>query len=263
MSRQRSPDRDKAKQIYIDSQCSIKLKDIAAQLGVSETQIRQWKHQDDWDSVNNNVMIEKNNVIKRSAKARKALAKAVIEVDNDLNDRMQAFCFEYVQCFNACHAAARAGYTGNRHTLATTGYKLLQLPKVKEEVKRLRELMTAELLVTPDDIVRQYMKIAFADLGDYARWKNGIVAAKDSAEMDTSLVQEIKAGEFGVTIKLKDSMKALSWLSHYFAMNPDDKRKSEFEEACAGNAEAVQQMIEALNATAEELDFSEDTNPQV
>lgn len=264
MAKPRSPDRDKARQIYVDNQGSIKLKDIAAQLGVSETQIRQWKHQDNWDSVNNNVMIEKNNVIKRSAKTRKALAKAVVDADNDLNEKQQAFCFEYVQCFNACHAAARAGYTGNRHTLATTGYKLLQLPKVQEEVKRLRELMTAELLVTPDDVVRQYMKIAFADIGDLASFKGGYIDAKDSSQVDTSLIAEVKqVKDGGLSFKLKDSMKALSWLSHYFAMNPEDKRKGEFDAALTENAEAVQQMLDALNQTAEELNFDEDTGTQV
>jgi uncharacterized protein YjcR len=50
MPRERSPDRDKAKQIWLGSDGQMKLKDIAAELGLGETQIRKWKSQDKWDA---------------------------------------------------------------------------------------------------------------------------------------------------------------------------------------------------------------------
>lgn len=46
MARVRSPNRDKAKQIYLNSKGSLKLKDIAKELGVKDSQIRKWKSQD-------------------------------------------------------------------------------------------------------------------------------------------------------------------------------------------------------------------------
>lgn len=49
MARQRSPNRDKARQMWIDSGRAMLLKDIAAELGVSESQIRKWKNQDQWE----------------------------------------------------------------------------------------------------------------------------------------------------------------------------------------------------------------------
>lgn len=45
MARQRSPDRDKAFEIWQASGGKKKLKDIAAELGLSDTQIRKWKNQ--------------------------------------------------------------------------------------------------------------------------------------------------------------------------------------------------------------------------
>ncbi|CAH2213221.1 phage terminase small subunit-related protein [Tepidibacter aestuarii] len=42
MARARSPNRDKAKEIYLDSKGLVKLKDIAAELGVRDSQIRKW-----------------------------------------------------------------------------------------------------------------------------------------------------------------------------------------------------------------------------
>lgn len=63
MPRQRSPKRDMAFRLWLDSGKTRKLKDIAAELEVSESQVRKWKNQDGW---NGNVTNEtKGNVTKR------------------------------------------------------------------------------------------------------------------------------------------------------------------------------------------------------
>lgn len=63
MPRARSSKRDQAYQLWIASDGKKKLKDIAAELEVSETQIRKWKNQDKWNS---NVTNQgKGNVTKR------------------------------------------------------------------------------------------------------------------------------------------------------------------------------------------------------
>lgn len=63
MPRQRSPKRDLAFRLWLDSGKTRKLKDIAAELEVSESQVRKWKNQDDWNgSVTNKG---KGNVTKR------------------------------------------------------------------------------------------------------------------------------------------------------------------------------------------------------
>lgn len=63
MPRQRSPKRDMAYQLWVDSGKRKKLKDIAAELDVSESQVRKWKNQDKWNgNVTNKV---KSNVTKR------------------------------------------------------------------------------------------------------------------------------------------------------------------------------------------------------
>lgn len=49
MPRQRSPNREKAFEIWQEHGGNILLKDIAAQLDVSETQVRKWKNQDKWE----------------------------------------------------------------------------------------------------------------------------------------------------------------------------------------------------------------------
>lgn len=63
MQRQRSPKRDLAYRLWLESDGKMKLKDIAAELEVSETQVRKWKNQDNWNgNVTNKV---KGNVTKR------------------------------------------------------------------------------------------------------------------------------------------------------------------------------------------------------
>lgn len=63
MPRARSPKREEAYQMWVTSNGKKKLKDIAAELGVSETQIRKWKNQDKWNGNVTNQM--KGNVTKR------------------------------------------------------------------------------------------------------------------------------------------------------------------------------------------------------
>lgn len=51
MARPRSPNRSRAYELWIESNKKRLLKDIAAELQVSEEQIRKWKNQDKWDKV--------------------------------------------------------------------------------------------------------------------------------------------------------------------------------------------------------------------
>lgn len=62
MARPRSPNRDKAKEIWLKSGKKCRLKDITAKLGVSEQQIRKWKNIDEWDKVT--LLKENGNVTK-------------------------------------------------------------------------------------------------------------------------------------------------------------------------------------------------------
>lgn len=63
MPRQRSPKRDLAYRLWLKSDKKRKLKDIAAELEVSESQVRKWKNQDNWKG--NATNKAKGNVTKR------------------------------------------------------------------------------------------------------------------------------------------------------------------------------------------------------
>lgn len=49
MPKERDPRRDQAFEVFLESKGSIKLKEIASQLGVAEGTIRGWKNKDSWD----------------------------------------------------------------------------------------------------------------------------------------------------------------------------------------------------------------------
>jgi uncharacterized protein YjcR len=78
MAKARSPDRDKAFNLWRESGGNLALKEIADQLGVSEGTIRSWKNRDKWDFQNSatlqnsecNVAEKKCNVAKKSGAPR-------------------------------------------------------------------------------------------------------------------------------------------------------------------------------------------------
>lgn len=79
MPRARSPNRDKAFQLWIESQGRKSLQDIAAVLGVKPEQVRSWKHADQWDAQTKKVALPngKGHVVKRKQGGQRGNRNAV------------------------------------------------------------------------------------------------------------------------------------------------------------------------------------------
>lgn len=257
MPRVRSPNRDKARDIYLNSKGKVKLKDIAAELGVSDTQIRKWKNQDKWDDElkgtlpkgKRNVTNKKSN--NKSQKKEPSNKKISEMIDSpELTDKQRLFAEIYVKNFNATQAAIKAGYAPD--SAHVTGYDLLRNPKVRTYVQYLKELKKQSIMITEDDIVERYMRIAFADMTDFVSFGQKDIPVvfevdpntgqkiittqrintlnfKEDYEVDGGLICEIKVGKQGASLKLEDRQKALDWLAKYFDMNPDNKYRREFD----------------------------------
>mgnify|MGYP000770009531 FL=1 len=80
MPRARSPNRDKAFELWKESRKSRTLKEIAQELGVSESQVRKWKNLDKWDEAqalpnvtksNGNTIQTNGNVTNQSKPAKR------------------------------------------------------------------------------------------------------------------------------------------------------------------------------------------------
>ncbi|MGL6186108.1 MAG: terminase small subunit [Clostridium chrysemydis] len=263
MARARSPNRDKAFEIYKDHNGDIKLKDIAKELDIKDSQIRKWKSQDKWDDkLKGALPISKSNVTnsnKHKSNIKKdinePIAEEVKEVlkNTELTDKQRLFCIYYIKKFNATKAYQKA-YGCSYETALVNGPRLLGNARIQEEVKSLKEGKLNRLLLSEEDIFQKYMDIAFSDIGDYLSFKkqrknkwtksdNGedipvinpdtgeqdyfeynVVELNDSKELDTSILQEVSEGKDGVRIKLQDKMKALQWLADHMGIATDKQR---------------------------------------
>jgi len=80
MPRQRSPERDKARELYVQSKGELQLNEIADRLNVSEGTVRGWKAKDNWDMKSSGTPKSKKNT-ERSEKIR--------SVPNDNKERSE------------------------------------------------------------------------------------------------------------------------------------------------------------------------------
>ncbi|MFQ9956208.1 MAG: phage terminase small subunit-related protein, partial [Turicibacter sp.] len=165
MARERSPNRDKAKTLYLSANGEIKLTDIAAQLNVSDSQIRKWKSTDKWDNELNGALPKENGKVKGNVTNKKVTEKKIkkepIElvngenVDNptgsDLTEKQWLFCLYYTQLFNATKAYQKA-YGCKYETAMVEGCKHLRKPKIIETIKELKKERLAQSLLTTEDI---------------------------------------------------------------------------------------------------------------
>lgn len=84
-----------------------------------------------------------------------------------LTEKQQAFCEAYVSVLDASKAATMAGYGKGAHV---RGHDMLKDERIRAEIDRLREIRDKEFAVSSADILREYLGIAMADLGDYLTW---------------------------------------------------------------------------------------------
>lgn len=167
--------------------------------------------------------------------------KATLQND-DLTPEQQMFCIYYSRTFNAAQSYQKA-YGCSYESAIANGSRLLTNDKVRAEIERLKEIKRQQIVAGADDIVELQMRIAFADIGNYVSFGQkevtdietdetymvSVVDLKESKNTDTQLIQEVKRGKDGVSVKLADKQKAIDWLSKYFLVHPDDKYKAEFD----------------------------------
>lgn len=216
---------------YMDG---MKYKDIAAKYNVAINTVKSWKQRYGW-SKDKKVCTQKPKKVRTQKKyAYHAEDDGTKETMNNplLTDKERLFCLYYAKSYNATQSYLKA-YGCSYDIANAEGYKKLVKPCIKDEIERLKEIKRQQIVCDEADIVEYHMRIAFADMGDYVAFghneKANIVSIKDSAEVDTQLIQEVKSGKNGVSIKLKDAHRSLEWLDKYFICNPYDRHKIEYE----------------------------------
>ena len=277
MARERSPNRDKAKTLYLSANGEVKLTDIAAQLNVSDSQIRKWKSTDKWDNELNGALPKENGKVKGNVTNKKVTEKKIkkepIElvngenVDNptgsDLTEKQWLFCLYYTQLFNATKAYQKA-YGCKYETAMVEGCKHLRKPKIIETIKELKKERLAQSLLTTEDILQSYIDIAFADINDFidvslkeresedgSITNYNVVRIKPSTNFDGRIVTQISQGRDGITVKLADKMRALDFLAKNMGMLSADVK-----ERLAIEREKLELSKPKEEVTVEEVPFT-------
>jgi phage terminase small subunit len=248
MPKKRSPERDKAFDIYKEHKGEIQLREIGKLLNTPEKTISGWKVKDRWDEVLNGVLqlnteYSKQKKLSSKQEKKEAKLKGVIEADSsELNDKQNLFCTYYVKYRNKTKAYMKA-YQCSWENANAHAYELWYNVGVKNEIDRQLKELRDTIKLDAQDIVQRYTDIAFADITDYVEFgqeevpvmgpfgpivikKKGhpdvelkkvvnVVRFKESAEIDGTIISEVKQGRDGASIKLQDKMKALDWLANH------------------------------------------------
>lgn len=228
----------------------ISMAELARKHGVKPGTLRSRKNREKWGE---SVATEKKNVatVKRP--------KMVIE-NKDLTEQQKLFCLLYLKYFNATKAYQEA-YQVDYKTANANAYLLMVNNGVKEELTRLKAELQQAIYIDIKHLIKEYAKQAFADITDFVEFgqdtfyddegterKRSYVLLKDSEEVDGTLVQEVKQGRDGVTVKLHDKQRAMEALMKYLTVDDIDDLK---REKLRLENEKLQQVV-APNASAED-----------
>ncbi|MGI2294164.1 phage terminase small subunit [Paenibacillus sp. GXUN7292] len=144
MARQRSPDRDKAKQMWLESGGKMLLKDIAAALGVGDTLIRKWKNQDNWEAdLNSNVTNESNSNVTNRKGAPKGNKNAVGNKGGAPKGNQNA----------KGNRGGKGGPPGNKKAVRTGEYESIWFDTLDEDEQQLLEEIDTNPIAQADEAI--------------------------------------------------------------------------------------------------------------
>lgn len=211
----------------------ITMKDLAEKYGVPPATLRSRKSREKWEKRN-----ATKNVATRKAVKRKNIAtqKAVDQLDDNsgLSEQRKLFCLYYTQNHNATKSYMMA-YDADYKSANANASRLMVNDSVRAEIKRIKEARRRDWLIDDVDIVNEWMKQAFTDITDYVEFKKVFLDYirddegmpkldefgemipyyrnelhfKSSTEVDGTVIQEVKKGKDGVSVKLYDKQRAL------------------------------------------------------
>lgn len=157
-----------------------------------------------------------------------------------LNDMQKRFVEEYLIDLNATQAAMRAGYS--QKTSYAQGCALLRHPEIQAALDAAMEARSERVGLHADAVLREYMKIAFADMRNAVRWGESTVQVesdedgtpqpvvvhdvmlKSSDEIDdatAAAISEVSRTQTGIKIKFHDKKGALDSLAKHLGLTPE------------------------------------------
>lgn len=140
-----------------------------------------------------------------------------------LTPKQAKFVDEYLIDLNATQAAIRAGYS--ERTAYATGHENLRKPEIQEALTQRRQQLAESTEITPEKVIAEYAKIAFADMSTYAKWGEGGVSLVNSEQLPEGASAAIAEVSETVTekstntrFKLHDKKGALDSIAKHLGM---------------------------------------------
>ena len=134
------------------------------------------------------------------------------EAIDGLNEKQQRFAEYYVQSYNLKIACLKAGYETDNSSI---GYILRKNRKVQRYILWLKARILQNTFVKAQDILNQYITIAFSDITDLVDIHRRSIDLKPADQIDGHLIKSLRSTRDGVAIELYDKMKALDFLAKY------------------------------------------------
>ncbi|QIL50100.1 terminase small subunit [Weissella coleopterorum] len=148
-----------------------------------------------------------------------------------LTDKQNLFVVRYLKSFNATQAYMDA-YGVDYQSANRSGSRLLVNVDIQSAIKRIKAARLKDVAVEEEDIIAQWAKQSFADVGDYVEFGghdeykidsqgtvldiNGnrvinhksYVQLKSKSDVDTTAIKKITVGKDGPVVELFDKTKA-------------------------------------------------------
>ncbi|MCL6100991.1 MAG: terminase small subunit [Bacteroidetes bacterium] len=149
------------------------------------------------------------------------------EINKDLTDKEEAFCYEYCIDYNATKAAIRAGYS--EKSAAVTACRMLTKANIKKKIQGLKDNLAETAGISALRVIKEHEKIAFLNGG---KLRDGWY---DPTEFDLltddekACIQEVstRQGMFGASLKVKlyDKQKSLDSISDILGFKAPTKNE--------------------------------------
>lgn len=240
---------------------NVTMKDLAEKHGVKPATLRSRKNREKWQRNATKKAATKNATQRKNVATQKA--EKIIESNSELKGWEIEFCYEYTRTWNATKSYMKVR-DATYNTARTEGNRMLTKPYIIKAIKDIKKETDSALLISVEDIKREYFKQSFADINDYVEYgtkeieatdedgdpiynedgsrlmlKRSFVYFKDMNEVDGTLIKEVRMGKDGPVIQLYDKQKAMQELLKLM----DDSNSEGSGVVFVDNEEAMKQYM--------------------
>lgn len=255
---------EEAEQDYL---AGMKIKDIATKYGVKPATIRSWKSRK-WATHNKDgptKSVATKSKALQSVATQNNVADVIDELDEyGLTDKQNLFVVQYLKSFNATQAYMDA-YGVDYQSANRSGSRLLVNVDIQSAIKRIKAARLKDVAVEEEDIIAQWAKQSFADIGDYVNFggqdemelnesgtprldtddnpiirHRSYVQLKSKSDVDTTAIKKITVGKDGPIVELYDKAKAQEKLLNLLRGVDDAKARKTITDANMAEAKLEQ-----------------------